>query len=141
MLFSVFGALARLALLVLPVCRLVCRAKPNVPFVRLAKIELKKSAVGKNKKYRRVGKECRLTRCPNVISSLCLCSLVKMVYFFSFSVFSRLFNDVVSVCLVLKQVDTFFQLKLLINVIGFDLLRVSFQGIKNSKNINGLCCF
>ena len=30
--------------------RLVCRAKPNVPFVWLAKIELKKSAVGKNKK-------------------------------------------------------------------------------------------
>jgi hypothetical protein len=40
---------------------LVCRAKPNVPFVWLAKIELKKSAVEKNKKYRRVGKECRLT--------------------------------------------------------------------------------
>jgi len=31
-----------------------------VPFVRLAKIELKKSAVGKNKKYRRVGNQCRL---------------------------------------------------------------------------------
>jgi hypothetical protein len=60
---------------------LVCRAKPNVPFVRLAKIELKKSAVGKNKKYRRVGKECRLTRCPFVIWSVC-CSLVKMGYFF-----------------------------------------------------------
>jgi hypothetical protein len=29
--------------------RLVCRAKPNVPFVRLAKIELKKCAVGKIK--------------------------------------------------------------------------------------------
>jgi len=29
---------------------LVCRAKPNVPFVRLAKIELKKSAVEKNRK-------------------------------------------------------------------------------------------
>jgi hypothetical protein len=27
----------------------VCRAKPNVPFVRLAKIELKKCAVGKIK--------------------------------------------------------------------------------------------
>jgi hypothetical protein len=33
---------------------LVCRAKPNVTFLRLAKIE-KKSAVGKNKKYRRFG--------------------------------------------------------------------------------------
>ena len=28
---------------------LVCRAKPNVPFVRLAKIVFKKCAVGKNK--------------------------------------------------------------------------------------------
>jgi hypothetical protein len=61
--------------------RFVCRAKPNVPFVRLAKIELKKSAVGKNKKCRRVGKECRLTRCPFMIWSVCW-SLVKMVYFF-----------------------------------------------------------
>jgi hypothetical protein len=59
----------------------VCRAKPNVPFVRLAKIELKKSAVEKNKKYRRVSKECRLNRCPFMIWSVCW-SLVKMVYFF-----------------------------------------------------------
>jgi hypothetical protein len=29
--------------------RLVCRAKPNVPFVRLAKIVFKKCAVEKNK--------------------------------------------------------------------------------------------
>ena len=36
-------------------------AKANVPFVRLAKIELKKSAVEKNKKYRRVGLSCRQT--------------------------------------------------------------------------------
>jgi hypothetical protein len=41
--------------------RLTGGAKPNVPFVWLAKIELKKSAVAKNKKYRRVGNECRLT--------------------------------------------------------------------------------
>jgi len=65
---------------------LCVEAKANVPFVRLAKIELKKSAVGKNKKYRRVGKECRLNRCPIVISFLCLWSPVKMVYFFSFLV-------------------------------------------------------
>jgi len=56
-------------------------AKANVPFVLLAEIELKKSALGKNKKYRRVGKECRLSRCPFVILSVCW-SLVKMVYFF-----------------------------------------------------------
>jgi len=49
--------------------------------VRLAKIELKKSAVGKNKKYRRVGKEYRLAHCPFMIWSVCW-SLVKMVYFF-----------------------------------------------------------
>jgi hypothetical protein len=30
--------------------RLLCRAKPNVPFVRLAKIVFKKCDVGKNKK-------------------------------------------------------------------------------------------
>jgi len=29
--------------------RLMCRAKPNVPFVRLAKIVLKKCALAKNK--------------------------------------------------------------------------------------------
>jgi hypothetical protein len=30
--------------------RLACWAKPNVPFVRLAKIVVKKRALGKNKK-------------------------------------------------------------------------------------------
>jgi hypothetical protein len=44
--------------------RLVCWAKPNVPFVRLTKIELKKMCGGENKKYRRVGNECRLSCCP-----------------------------------------------------------------------------
>jgi len=43
-------------------------AKPNVLTkafgMRWAKIELKKSAVGKNKKYRTVGKEVRLTCFP-----------------------------------------------------------------------------
>jgi len=53
-------------------------AKPNVPLVRLAEIELKKMCGGKNKKYRRVGNECRLTRCPVEIWSACW-SLVKMV--------------------------------------------------------------
>jgi hypothetical protein len=46
-------------------------------------------AVGKKLKHRRVGNECRLTRCPFVVSFVCLCSPVKMVYFFL--VFSRLF--------------------------------------------------
>ncbi len=58
--------------------RLVCRAKPNVPFVRLAEIELKKMCGGENKKYRRVGNECRLTRCSFEIWSVCW-SPVKMV--------------------------------------------------------------
>jgi len=48
----------------------------------------------KKSKHRRVGNECRLTRCPFVISFLCLWSPVKMVYFFL--VFSRLFVIVVS---------------------------------------------
>ncbi|MCX6319711.1 MAG: hypothetical protein NTW29_20700 [Bacteroidetes bacterium] len=55
-------------------------AKANVPFVRLAKIELKKMCGGENKKYRRVGNECRLTRCPFEIWSVCW-SLVEMVCF------------------------------------------------------------
>jgi len=55
-------------------------AKANVPFVRLAKIELKKMCCGENKKYRRVGNECRLTRCPFEIWSVCW-SLVEMVCF------------------------------------------------------------
>jgi hypothetical protein len=64
-------------------------AKANVPFAGWHKMELKKMCGGENKKYRRVGNECRLTRCPFVVSFLCLFSPVKMVYFFS--VFSRLF--------------------------------------------------
>jgi hypothetical protein len=58
-----------------------------------AKIELKKMCGGENKKYRRVGNECRLTRCPFEICSVCW-SLVKMVYFL---VFNRQFDVVVSV--------------------------------------------
>ncbi len=77
----------KMALLVLLKGRLVVGAKPNVPFVRWQfKIFC---AVGKKLKHRRVGSECRLTRCPFVVSFLCLCSPVKMVYFFL--VFSRLF--------------------------------------------------
>ncbi len=81
-------ALAKLALLVLLKGRLVGGAKPNVPFVRWQfKIFC---AVGKKLKHRRVGKECRLTRCPFVVSFVCLCSPVKMVYFFLF--FCSLFS-------------------------------------------------
>jgi len=56
-------------------------AKANVPFAGRHKIELKKMCGGENKKYRRVGNECRLTRCPFEIWSVCW-SPVKMVYFF-----------------------------------------------------------
>src|SRR5690606_24194568 len=74
----------KMALLVLLKGRLVGGAKPNVPFVRWQfKIFC---AVGKKLKHRRVGNECRLTPCPFVVSFLCLCSPVKMVYFFCFSV-------------------------------------------------------
>jgi hypothetical protein len=73
-------------------------AKPNVPLAGWLKITrlfnfsfsgareslrlfvLKNVRRGKNKKHR-VGNECRLTRCPFVIWSVC-CSLVKMVYFY-----------------------------------------------------------
>lgn len=55
-------------------------ANPNVPFVgRQFKIFC---AWGKKLKHRRVGNECRLTRCPFAIRSVCCCPLVKMVYFF-----------------------------------------------------------
>jgi hypothetical protein len=60
----------------------VLGAKANVPFAGWHKIELKKMCGGENKKYRRVSNECGLTRCPIVISLLCLWSPVKMVYFF-----------------------------------------------------------
>jgi hypothetical protein len=53
-------------------------AKANVPNVRLVKIELKKMCGGENKKYRRVGNECRLTRCSFEIWTVCW-SPVKMV--------------------------------------------------------------
>ena len=36
---------------------------------------------GQKIKHERSGNECRLTRCPFVVSFLCPCSLVKMVYF------------------------------------------------------------
>jgi hypothetical protein len=49
----------------------VVGAKPNVPFVRLAKIELKKMCSGENKKYRRVGNECRLSCGLVAIWSVC----------------------------------------------------------------------
>jgi len=85
----VFGAVAKNGSFGFAKGRLVWRAKPNVPFVRLAENFKIFCAVGKKIKHRRVGKECRLTRCPNVISSLCRWSPVKMVYFFL--IYSRLF--------------------------------------------------
>jgi hypothetical protein len=58
--------------------RLVCQAKPNVPFVILAKIEFKKMCGGENKKYRKVGNECRLNCCPVAMWSVCRWSPVKI---------------------------------------------------------------
>ena len=60
----------------------VLGAKANVPFAGWHKIELKKMCGGENKKYRRVGNECRFTRCLFAIWSVCFWSPVKMVYFF-----------------------------------------------------------
>ena len=81
MLFSVFGAVARLALLVLPVCRLVGRGKTKCANAGWQNFKIF-CAAEKKIKHRRVGNECRLTRCPFVVSFVCLCSPVKMVYFF-----------------------------------------------------------
>jgi len=60
-------------------------AKANVPLCGGKKMN-KKCAVGKKKKYRRVSKECRLTRCPVSIWSVFVCLSVKMVYFSCLSV-------------------------------------------------------
>ena len=58
--------------------RLVCRAKPNVPFVQLAKIVFKKCGLAKKIKHEALG--CRVGKksavkficCPNV--SIIVCS-------------------------------------------------------------------
>jgi len=73
------SALAETALWLLPE-GLACAvgAKANVPFAGRHKIKLKKMCGGENKKYRRVGNECRLTRCSFEIWSVCW-SPVKMV--------------------------------------------------------------
>ena len=76
--------------------RLVCRAKPNVPFVRLAKIELKKMCGWENKKYRRVGNEWWFSCCPVAVWSLCLWLPVKISV--SFYVYSRPFVRCCVVC-------------------------------------------
>jgi hypothetical protein len=75
-----------MALLVLLRVGLCVRQNPMCHLCGGNKIELKKCAVGKNKKYRSVGNECRVTRCLIVIWSVCFWSPVKMVYFFSASV-------------------------------------------------------
>jgi hypothetical protein len=46
---NLIGALAKNGSFGFAMGRFVCRAKPNVPFVRLAKIVFKKCAVEKNK--------------------------------------------------------------------------------------------
>lgn len=81
MLNSVFGALAKLALLVMPVYRLSGWGKTKCAHAGWQNFKIF-CAVGKKIKHRRVGKEYRLTRCPFILSFLCPCSSVKMVYFF-----------------------------------------------------------
>jgi len=50
--------------------------------LRLSKIALKKMCGGENKNTEGSVIECRLTRCPFEIWSVCYWSPVKMVYFF-----------------------------------------------------------
>jgi hypothetical protein len=65
-------------------------AKANVPFAGWHKIELKKMCGVENKKYRRVGNECRLSCCPFIIWFLYLCPPVKICV--SVYVYNRLFG-------------------------------------------------
>ena len=53
--------------------------------VCLAKIELKKMCGGGNKKYRRVGNECRLSCCPIEIWSVCWALIKISVSFYVYS--------------------------------------------------------
>jgi hypothetical protein len=85
---SVFGALARNGSFAKLGFSVGWCGFANVPFVWWQNFKIF-CAVGKKIKHEGSGNECRLTRCPFVVSFLCPCSLVKMVYFFS--VFSRLF--------------------------------------------------
>ena len=71
------------ALLALRRVVFVGRGMPNVPLAGRLKIVFNKCGWEKNKKHRD-GIECLLTRCPFIISFLCLWSPVKMVYFFLF---------------------------------------------------------
>ena len=69
-----------MALWILPKRGLLCvGAKANVPLCGGKKLN-KKMCGGEKKKYRRVGKVCRISSCPFVIWSVCLCLSVKMVY-------------------------------------------------------------
>jgi hypothetical protein len=72
------------------------RSGQVVPFVRLAKIELKKMCGGENKKYRRVGNECRLNCCPVSMWSVCFWSPIKISV--SVYVYSRQFGRCCVVC-------------------------------------------
>jgi hypothetical protein len=56
--------------------RLVCRAKPNVPFVRLAKIIFKKCAVGKKIKHEALG--CRVGK-KSAVKFIC-CPVVSIIF-------------------------------------------------------------
>ena len=69
----------KIALLVLRRVGLCVGQKPMCHLCGGNKIELKKMCGGENKKYRRVGNECRLTRCPFEIWSVCWSPVVKMV--------------------------------------------------------------
>ncbi|ATA73110.1 hypothetical protein CGC49_07385 [Capnocytophaga sp. H4358] len=70
----------KMALWILPKRGLLCvGAKANVPLCGGKKLN-KKMCGREKKKYRRVGKVCRLSSCPFVIWSVCLCLSVKMVY-------------------------------------------------------------
>ena len=55
--------------------RLVCRAKPNVPFVRLAKIVLKKCGLAKKIKHEALG--CRVGK-KSAVMFIC-CPVVSII--------------------------------------------------------------
>ena len=119
-----------MALWILPKRGLLCvGAKANVPLCGGKKLN-KKMCGGEKKKHRGFGKLCRISSCPFVIWSVCLCLSVKMVYA-SLVCLSVTVRVVRSFTLVANQ----FICATFLNIIAhISALYVPFLGTVNSSN-------